>query len=81
MLERNACHCSGQNPVYIIIDAIDECPDIPGVPSPREDTLEFVKELVELRLPKFAVVCHQPARNWHPGRPRALIPLPPGFST
>jgi hypothetical protein len=43
----------GQNPVYIIIDAIDECPDIPGVPSPREDTLELVKELVELRLPNL----------------------------
>ena len=40
----------GQNPVYIIIDAIDECPDIPGVPSPREDTLELVKELLELRI-------------------------------
>ena len=42
-----------QNPVYIIIDAIDECPDIPGVPSPREDILELVKELVELRLPNL----------------------------
>ena len=43
----------GQSPVYIIIDAIDECPDIPGVPSPREDTLELVKELLELRLPNL----------------------------
>jgi hypothetical protein len=43
----------GPNPIYIIIDAIDECPDIPGVPSPREDTLELVKELVELRLPNL----------------------------
>jgi len=43
----------GQNPVYIIIDAIDECPDVPGVPSPREDTLELLKELVELRLPNL----------------------------
>jgi len=43
----------GENPVYIIIDAIDECPDIPGVPSPREDTLELVKELFELHLPNL----------------------------
>jgi hypothetical protein len=43
----------GQNPVYIIIDALDECPDIPGVPSPREDTLELVKELVELHNPNL----------------------------
>jgi hypothetical protein len=42
-----------KNPVYIIIDAIDECPDIPGVPSPREDILELMKELVELRLPNL----------------------------
>jgi NACHT domain len=43
----------GQSPVYIIMDAIDECPDIPGVPSPREDTLELLKELIELRLPNL----------------------------
>jgi hypothetical protein len=43
----------GQSAVYIIIDAIDECPDIPGVPSPREDTLELLKELIELRLPNL----------------------------
>ena len=35
------------------IDAIDECPDIPGVPSPREDTVELLKELHELRLPNL----------------------------
>lgn len=43
----------GQNPVYIIIDAIDECPDVPGVPSSREDILELMKELVGLRLPNL----------------------------
>jgi hypothetical protein len=43
----------GQSPVYIVIDAIDECPDIPGVPSPREDTLELVRELLELHLPNL----------------------------
>ena len=42
-----------QCPVYIIVDAIDECPDIPGVPSPREDTLGLLKELIKLRLPNL----------------------------
>lgn len=43
----------GQCPVYLIMDAIDECPNTPGVPSPREEILELVKELVELRLPNL----------------------------
>ena len=42
-----------EDPVYIIMDAIDECPNIPGVPSPREEVLELVKELVEARLPNL----------------------------
>jgi len=36
-----------QGPVYIILDAIDECPNTRGVPSPREELLGLVKELVE----------------------------------
>ena len=38
-------------PVYIILDALDECPNWPGIPSPREQVLALVKELVGLRLP------------------------------
>jgi ankyrin repeat protein len=38
-------------PVYIFMDAIDECPNISGVPSPREEILGLVEELVNLRLP------------------------------
>ena len=40
----------GQAPVYIIIDGLDECPNTFGMPSPREKVLEFLKELVTLRL-------------------------------
>jgi hypothetical protein len=40
----------GQAPVYMIIDALDECPNTFSVPSPREDVLKFVKELVDLQL-------------------------------
>jgi len=39
-----------QGPIYIIMDALDECPDTPGVPSPREEVLELVEELALLRL-------------------------------
>jgi hypothetical protein len=38
-------------PVYIVLDALDECPNWPGIPSPREQVLALVKELVNLHLP------------------------------
>ena len=41
----------GQGPIYIIIDALDECPNISGTPSAREEILELVEELVDLKLP------------------------------
>jgi len=41
----------GQGPIYIIIDALDECPDISGTPSAREEVLELVDDLVNLNLP------------------------------
>ena len=39
-----------QDRVYIIIDAIDECPNVSGVPSPREEILESLEKLVNLHL-------------------------------
>ncbi len=42
-----------QPPVYIIIDALDESPDTSGLPSPREQVLDLVKELVELSSPNL----------------------------
>ena len=41
----------GQGQIYIIVDALDECPNFPGTPSAREDVLEFIKEIVNLKLP------------------------------
>ena len=37
--------------VYIIVDAVDESPNRPGIPSPREKVLQLMKELVGLRHP------------------------------
>jgi hypothetical protein len=45
----------GQATVYIVIDALDECPITSGLPSPREEVLEFVKELVNLQIPNLRV--------------------------
>ena len=45
-----------QGPTYIIMDALDECPITSTFPSPREEVLELVDELVRLRLPN-AHIC------------------------
>ena len=36
----------GQLPVFIIVDALDECPNTTGTPSAREEVLDFVENLV-----------------------------------
>ena len=41
----------GQGPIYIIVDALDECPNLSGTPSAREEVLELIRELVDLELP------------------------------
>ena len=41
----------GQGPIYIIVDALDECPDVSGrMPSAREEVLELFEEFVGLKL-------------------------------
>ena len=40
-----------QLPIYIVMDALDECPNDSGIPSPREKVLDLVQELVELHHP------------------------------
>ena len=41
----------GQRPIFIVLDALDECPYSPGFPPPRREVLQLVKELIDLRLP------------------------------
>ena len=45
----------GQGPIFIILDALDECPDSSGFPSPRDEVLQLVKELVDLRLQELHI--------------------------
>jgi hypothetical protein len=44
-----------QGPTYIILDALDECPITSTIPSPREEVLDLVDELVGLHLPNVHV--------------------------
>ena len=48
--------CSeGQAPVYLILDALDECPNAFDTPTSREKVLMFVQDLVGLRLPNLRI--------------------------
>ena len=40
-------------PIYIIMDAIDECPNTSGIPSSRKEILDLVEELIGLSLPNL----------------------------
>jgi len=40
---------------YIIIDAIDECPNTSGLPTPRERVLEFLERLIDFQLPHLRI--------------------------
>ena len=40
---------AAQQPTYIIVDALDECPILSGMPTPREMVLDLLKDLVGLR--------------------------------
>ena len=44
-----------QLPTYIILDALDESPSTSGMPTPREQVLGLVKDLVDLRLPNLHI--------------------------
>src|ERR1700744_2445566 len=44
-----------QPPIYIILDALDECPNSYGIPSPREQVLTLVERLINLRLPHLHI--------------------------
>jgi hypothetical protein len=42
-------------PIYIIVDALDECPNESGLPTPREEVLDLVNNLVSLRVPNLHI--------------------------
>jgi hypothetical protein len=46
---------SGQATAYIVIDALDECPLMTGLSSPRDEVLGFVEELVRLHVPNMRI--------------------------
>ena len=52
---REMLNLEAQGPTFIIMDALDECPITSSIPSPREEVLELVEELVSLHLPNVHI--------------------------
>ena len=44
-----------RHPIYLIIDALDECSDVYGIPTSRNRVLQLVKELVDLHIPNLHI--------------------------
>jgi len=46
---------TGQTPVYLIVDALDECPNTSDMPSAREKVLMLVRQLTTSKYPNLRI--------------------------
>jgi len=54
----------GQDPIFVVLDALDECPSTTGTPSPREKVLDLVEDLVLSDHPKlFICITSRPEQD------------------
>jgi hypothetical protein len=54
----------GQLPIFVILDALDECPSTTGTPSAREEVLNFVEELAGSSHPNlFLCITSRPEQD------------------
>ena len=44
-----------EHPIYVVMDALDECPDHSGIPTARGEVLVILKDLVGLHLPNMRI--------------------------
>jgi hypothetical protein len=52
---KDVLELSRQSPIYLIIDALDECSDTSAMPSPREKVLKLVVQLIDSRLTNLRI--------------------------
>ena len=45
----------GHAPVYLIVDALDECPNTSSIPSPRDEVLNLVEELINSEIQNLRI--------------------------
>ena len=51
----NLLRLPGSQSIYLIIDALDECPSTSSLSSPREKLLSLVEDLVEAQVPNLRI--------------------------
>ena len=52
---REMLSLSSQQSTYLIVDALNECPNCSGMPTPREDVLNLLENLVRLGIPNLRI--------------------------
>ena len=45
----------GHAPIFLIVDGLDECPDTTALPSPREEVLVLLKDLIDSQHPNLRI--------------------------
>jgi len=54
----------GQLPIFLIIDALDECPNNTGTPSAREEVLDILEDLIASKHPNlFICITSRPEQD------------------
>ena len=52
---KNLLELPGLAPVYIIVDALDECPNTSANPTPRAEVLTLLEELIDSQFPNLRI--------------------------
>ena len=52
---KNLLELPGLAPVYIIVDALDECPNTSANPTPRAEVLTLLEELIDSQFPDLRI--------------------------
>jgi hypothetical protein len=52
---KDVLNLSGQPPIYLIVDALDECSNTSAISSPRGEVLTLLEELIESQLPNLRI--------------------------
>ena len=52
---KNLLKHPGLAPVYLVVDALDECPSTSAIPSPRDEVLNLIEDLITSQIPNLRI--------------------------